>query len=122
MSIVGLGLMVLLILALVSFAYLVGTRGFERAKADMLRSFYDVGYAMKETSTDAALTAKVKVALSLDKRIPAKDIHVETDDGVVTLRGRVSDDQTRALAGQVAGDTPGVLQVHNELDVMTSGK
>jgi osmotically-inducible protein OsmY len=40
----------------------------------------------------------------------------------VTLRGQVDSDQTRAVAAKVAEDTPGVLQVHNDLDVISPGK
>src|SRR5262249_60283005 len=97
-------------------------RGWERAKADSIRSIDEVVYAMKETSTDAAITAKVKAALALNKDIAADPIHVETDDRIVTLHGQVHDEQARVTAERIAGETPGVLQVHNELDVMTPGK
>jgi sporulation protein YlmC with PRC-barrel domain len=121
-SVLGSIFLFLVLLVLAGFAYLIASRGWERAKADTLRSFYDVAYAMKETSGDAAITTKVKMALSLNKSIPEHDIHVETNDGIVTLSGHVDSDETRTVAGKVAGDTPGVLQVHNDLDLMSPGK
>lgn len=107
----------LVFIGLASFAYLVATRGWEQAKSEILHSFSEVGYAMKEDSSDATLTAKVKTALSLNKNVPSGDVHVDSDEQVVTLRGRVPNEQARAIAGKIAGDTPGVLQVDNELEV-----
>jgi hypothetical protein len=107
----------LIFVGLAGFLYLVATRGWEQAKTDMRRSFYDVGYAMKEDSADAAITAKVKTALTLNKDLASQQISVGTDSRVVTLRGQVSDDHARAVAEKVAGDTPGVLRVDDELEV-----
>ena len=77
---------------------------------------------MKDTSADAALTAKVKTALALNKSVPASAINVDSQDGMVTLRGEVNDQQTRDLAGKIAQDTSGVREVRNHLYVTSTGK
>ena len=72
-------------------------------------------HVVKETSQDAATTAKVRTALSLSKRASAFDIKVETRHSEVILTGQVPSKQIRELAGAIAQDTMGVKQVHNEL-------
>src|SRR5215471_18077770 len=72
-------------------------------------------HVVKETSQDAAVTAKVRTALSLSKRLSAFDINVETRHAEVTLTGQVPSKQIREQAGAIAQDTVGVKQVHNEL-------
>ena len=74
---------------------------------------------MKESSGEGALTAKVKTALSLSKRIPAGRINVDSEGDIVTLRGDVPDEETRKLAEQIASDTPGVREVRNHLYVVS---
>jgi len=119
MSVMAASFVILVVLAALGFTYMVATRGWEQAKADTIRSLQGVTYAMKETSADAALTAKVKTTLSLNKRLEGTRIGVESSGGTVTLRGEVSDGQTRSLAGTVAEDTPGVREVHNYLYVVS---
>jgi hypothetical protein len=114
-------LLVLLIAGVLGITYLVSTRGWEQTKTDVANSLQGVTYAMKETSGDAALTAKVKTALSLNKRIPAGNINVDSSDGVVTLRGDVADEPTRMLAGTIAQETPGVREVRNHLFAVSTG-
>jgi osmotically-inducible protein OsmY len=72
---------------------------------------------VKNTSADAATTAKVKAALALSKNVSALDINVDTYDGVTTLTGKVPSPQSKELTGQIAGDTSGVREVRNLLNV-----
>jgi osmotically-inducible protein OsmY len=51
---------------------------------------------------DVGLTARIKAALIADERIGARDINVDTSDGVVTLLGRVPEEQLREVADQIA--------------------
>jgi hyperosmotically inducible protein len=81
----------------------------------MKGSFQRAVYAAKETSEGAALTGKVKTALSLSKRIPSDKINVDSEDDIVTLRGEVPSDEVRELAESIARDVPGVSDVHNHL-------
>ena len=67
--------------------------------------------------SDAGITAQVKAAFALSKRISAYDIGVKTKDGVVTLTGQSPSEIDRELAGNVARDTTGVKQVDNQIRV-----
>ena len=107
--------LVCLVLGLAWMTFLVSTRGWDQAKQDMKTSIEGAAYAAKETSHDAAITAKVKSALSLSKRVPSDKIDVDSEGDVVTLRGEVPSDQVRDLAEQIARDVPGVREVHNHL-------
>ena len=120
MPVLGSILLICLFLGLVWFAYVVATRGWEQAKEDITNTVQSAAYAAKESSQDAALTAKVKAALSLSKRVPARDINVESDGDVVTLRGEVPSDQIRGDAESVVRDVPGVSEVRNHLYVVPS--
>jgi hypothetical protein len=114
-SVLGAALMVVLLLGLLWMTFLVSTRGWDAAKNQLAGFFSGAAYAMKESGEDAALTAKVKSALSLNARVPAGKIDVDSKDGVVTLRGEVPNEETRSLAEQIAKDTAGVREVHNHL-------
>src|SRR5205085_11941398 len=91
-SLLGTILAVLLLVVLLAFGYLVATRGWDNAKATASNWAQGVVYAAKETSQDATLTAKVKTALSLSRRVPAANINVDTQNDVVTLKGEVPDE------------------------------
>jgi len=114
-SIVGVILLLCLVVAVAWVTYLVSTRGWDEAKQDMRTSIERAAYAAKETSQDAALTTKVKAALSLSRRIPAGKIDVDSQGSVVTLRGEVPSEEIRDLTESVARDVPGVSEVHNHL-------
>ena len=122
MSVTAVLVLILLICGLAGLTYMITTKGWEQTKTELRHSAEGVTYAMKETSGDAALTAKVKTALSLNKRVPAGNINVDSKDGLVTLRGEVNDEETRVIAGMIAQDTPGVREVRNHLYVMQPGK
>jgi len=115
LSVLGTILLICIMLGLGWLTYLVATRGWEQAKQDIKSTAQGAAYAAKETGKDAALTTKVKTALSLSKRIPSDKIDVDSQDDVVTLRGEVPNDQVRTAAEQIAQDVPGVSEVHNHL-------
>src|SRR5690242_16871412 len=66
---------------------------------------------------DAAITAKVKAKLAADGDINPFNIDVDTNEGVVTLQGRVAKDVARTKAEQLARDTDGVKRVVNLVKV-----
>lgn len=70
-----------------------------------------------EQVNDAALTAKVKAKLAADPEINPFKIDVDTDNGMVTLRGRVDEQGDRDEAVKLARKTSGVRGVHDELQV-----
>jgi hyperosmotically inducible protein len=66
---------------------------------------------------DAAITAKVKTKLAADGEINPFNIDVDTNEGVVTLQGRVKREETRTRAEQLARETHGVKRVINLVKV-----
>jgi osmotically-inducible protein OsmY len=70
---------------------------------------------------DAALTAKVKTRLMADSRVGALDIDVGGQNGIVTLKGSVKDEQEKAAAEEVARATEGVTDVVNMITPGTGG-
>jgi hypothetical protein len=59
--------------------------------------------------------------LTIDPDIDASDIDVIVTDGVVTLVGVVDDRPTKRRAEDLAGDVPGVRDVHNQLQLGDGG-
>lgn len=68
-----------------------------------------------ETTADAAITAKVKTAMAMDKDVSASHIDVDTVRGVVTLKGTVKDATERQRAIEIARNVSGVVDVQDEL-------
>jgi len=66
---------------------------------------------------DASITAAVKLSLAFEPGVSAIGVNVDTNGGVVTLRGEVSNESERQLATKVAEDVSGVTEVVNELSV-----
>jgi hyperosmotically inducible periplasmic protein len=68
--------------------------------------------------SDAALTTKVHTALMNNVGLNTlKNINVDSNNGVVTLKGRVDSQETRNRAAEVARRVSGVTEVKNELRV-----
>lgn len=66
---------------------------------------------------DAAITAAVKSKLAADGDINPFNIDVDTNEGVVTLQGRVEKEEARVKAEQLARETDGVRRVINLVKV-----
>jgi osmotically-inducible protein OsmY len=110
----------LLLLMIAGFGYLVYRQGWSTTSAQVRGvavAVRETTNAVRETSADVAVTAKVKAALALSKRVPALEINVDTQNAVATLTGKVPSIQVRDLAGEIAGDTSGVREVRNLLTV-----
>jgi osmotically-inducible protein OsmY len=69
----------------------------------------------RELAGDAAVTARVKTTLAADARLSAVDINVDTQDGVVTLKGRAPDEAARKHATELVKGVKGVSKVDNQL-------
>jgi osmotically-inducible protein OsmY len=69
-------------------------------------------------SADAWITAKVQAKYFLDTDVKGRDIDVETQDGVVTLRGDVESEGERRQAIAIARNTDGVRTVTDQLQVV----
>ena len=71
-----------------------------------------------EFVSDATLTTKVHTALANDVGMRTMySINVDSDKGVVTLKGKVDSEATRQRAEEVAKRVGGVNSVRNELQV-----
>jgi osmotically-inducible protein OsmY len=66
---------------------------------------------------DAAITAAVKAKLAADGDINPFNIDVDTNEGVVTLQGRVAKAEARTKAERLARETDGVRRVINLVKV-----
>jgi hyperosmotically inducible protein len=69
---------------------------------------------------DATLTGKVKAALIDSPATKARQINVESRDGVVQLSGFVNTAAEKSAAEQVAKGVEGVKSVDNQIDVKSS--
>jgi hyperosmotically inducible protein len=66
---------------------------------------------------DAEITTSVKTKLLGVKDVIANDINVDTNEGVVTLKGSVPTEAQKTRAAEIARNTAGVKRVVNELTV-----
>ena len=67
---------------------------------------------------DSWITSKTKTAFVFDGDVKARRIKVETQQGVVTLRGKVGSADERTTAEHIAKDVGGVSSVRNTLEVV----
>lgn len=67
--------------------------------------------------TDSAITTKIKGQLAADQGLSGFDIHVETNNGVVTLSGTVDTQAQRDNAEKIARTTDGVKGVTDNIKV-----
>lgn len=74
------------------------------------------------TRSDTEITARVKTALIRNDQTKAREINVETENGVVQLSGFVDSEQMKTAAAATAENVSGVQQVRNELIVRQSDR
>jgi osmotically-inducible protein OsmY len=74
----------------------------------------------KDHLADAWITTQVKSKLVGDRELRARDIDVDTHDGVVILKGKVLNEPLRQLAIVLAQRTDGVKQVVDQLQVQVA--
>ena len=67
---------------------------------------------------DGVLTTRTKLSLLTSVGLRSNAVHVDTDDGVVTLYGKVTTGAQRELAEKAAADIDGVRAVRNLLQVV----
>ena len=71
-----------------------------------------------QTLDDAAITAKVKTALSTQRDIKTSDVNVNTHQGIVQLAGFVHSEEAARRAAEIARNVSGVKSVKNDLVVV----
>ena len=72
---------------------------------------------MADAVEDGALTAKIKSKMALDDYVRARDIDVDTSDGLITLTGTLHTEAERERAVQLALQTEGVRTIIDALVV-----
>jgi len=91
------------------------------AQSTMTDKAKSVTQEAKTGMSDSWMTSKTKIALFSDDRVKGRQVHVETKDGVVYLRGKVDSSEAKAAATDVAKGIDGVKNVKNELQVVAPG-
>lgn len=71
---------------------------------------------------DRVITSKIKGNYAVDRDVKARRINVDTDHGIVTLTGVVDDSFMAERAIRIAIDTPGVTEVHSNLQFPTTNE
>jgi len=92
----------------------------EQAGSDTATAAKDAYHGTERAVRDAKITGEVKTALAHDKNVSSSGIHVDTVDGVVTLKGSVPSPEMAQQAAQLTEQTEGVKSVNNQLMVITS--
>ena len=69
--------------------------------------------------TDSWLTLQTKLALLADERVSSADVHVTSQRGVITLRGKVDSEAEQQTAGEIARTVEGARDVNNQLTVVS---
>lgn len=72
---------------------------------------------LADRMSDTSATATIKSKLLWNNSTEGLDIHVDTENGVVTLTGETDSSASKELAERLAEDTDGVREVRNELQV-----
>jgi hyperosmotically inducible periplasmic protein len=80
----------------------------------------DTGNAATVEVVDGEITAAVKAKLMTDENVAARRIDVDTENGVVTLRGTVATPTEADRAVELAKTADGVRLVHSYLKTDTS--
>jgi len=88
------------------------------AQSTMTDKAKSVTQEAKTGMSDSWVTSKTKIALFSDDRVKGRQVHVETKDGVVYLRGKVDSSEAKAAASDIAKGMEGVKDVKNELQVV----
>ena len=79
------------------------------------------GDKMATGAADVAITAKVNAALAGDNQLSALRINVDTNNGLVELKGTAPDAAARDRATMLASAVDGVLKVENRLTIEAKG-
>lgn len=106
-----LSLLFLSLLSQISACGTLAASGAGRDSGDY--GFHDDGVG----HSDTRISATIRARLINDPDINASHIQVSTEQGVVTLRGRVIDDAVRQRIIRLSNNTPGVKQVNARLTV-----
>lgn len=71
---------------------------------------------------DGVITSKTKLALWTTAGVRSTTVHVDSNDGIVTLYGKVPTADQRAVAEKTAGEIVGVKSVKNLLQIVPAAQ
>ena len=71
----------------------------------------------REITGDTSISARVKAEFAKDKQVSAMSINVDSNKGVVTLRGNAKSREEAARAAMLARRVQGVTSVKNDIQV-----
>jgi len=101
-----------------AYAQSTTTEKMERKADEAKDKAKSITQEAKTGLSDAWITSKTKIALFADERVKGRQVHVETQNGVVMLRGKVDSNEAKAAAADVSKGIEGVKDVKNELQVV----
>lgn len=67
--------------------------------------------------TEAALTEQVKMAVASQAGVDARSLEIESNAGVVRIKGRLDSDETKQRVQEAAKKVPGVQWVQDQTSV-----
>ena len=77
-------------------------------------------HGAKADVKDTGITTKIKTALDTNPITKSYTIHVDTDNGIVTLSGDVPNSSVSSEAARIARNTEHVKSVRNDLKVQNA--
>ena len=98
-------------------AALQARQDMESTAADIKREGEQAVQSVTTAATDMAITTKVKAALAADDQLSALGINVDTENGVVSLKGPAPTPAAAERATVLAKAVDGVTDVNNMLTV-----
>jgi hyperosmotically inducible protein len=72
-----------------------------------------------EAINDGRITTTIQGKYFASSEVKGHEIDVDTDNGVVTLKGKVDNENARQMAVQIARGVDGVTRVEDQLTIMT---
>lgn len=85
------------------------------------RKVAEAGRQLEESTRDSRTTARLKARFALDPVLKSREIDIHTEDGRVTLTGRVDTHEEVARAIRMAVEEDDVLEVTSTIQVSASG-
>jgi hyperosmotically inducible protein len=70
--------------------------------------------------SDTAITTEVKGKIATDSRLKGSDIHMKTNNGVVTMTGTTTDSTAKDAAEELARNVSGVRSVNDQMTSSSS--
>ncbi len=86
----------------------------------MFAAFAAVLIALACSQSDAGITTKIKAKLAADSAVKASQVHVDTQNKIVTLSGTVDSEAAKAQAVAIARGAEGVADVVDNLTLSPS--